>query len=76
MYGAGEANYTALLTAQQTYSQPQINYLDAVRMLRIAEVEIDGLLLKGSLQSMLATTGVNFYSSSTNSTELLNFRGR
>lgn len=51
MYGAGEANYTTLLTAQRTYSQTQINYLDTVRALRIAEVEIDGLLLRGSLQS-------------------------
>jgi cobalt-zinc-cadmium efflux system outer membrane protein len=50
MYGSGETNYTTLLTAQRTYSQTQINYLDAVRTLRIAEVEIDGLLLRGSLQ--------------------------
>lgn len=51
MYRAGEANYTALLTAQRTYSQTQINYLDTVRTLRISEVEIEGLLLRGSLQS-------------------------
>jgi cobalt-zinc-cadmium efflux system outer membrane protein len=77
MYGAGEANYTALLMAQRTYSQTQINYLDAVRILRIAEVEIDGLLLRGSLQSVSVNTAANFNSSSsTNSTELLNFRGR
>jgi cobalt-zinc-cadmium efflux system outer membrane protein len=49
MYGAGETNYTTLLTAQRTYSQTHLNYLDAVRSLRIAEVEIDGLLLSGSL---------------------------
>jgi len=51
MYGAGEANYTTLLTSQRTYSQTQLNYLDAVRALRISEVEIEGFLLQGSLQS-------------------------
>jgi outer membrane protein, heavy metal efflux system len=51
MYGAGEANYTTLLTAQRTYAQMQINYLDTIQALRIAEVEIDGLLLRGSLQT-------------------------
>lgn len=51
MYGAGEANYTTLLTAQRTYSQTQINYLDTVRTLRISEAEIEGLLLRGSLQT-------------------------
>jgi cobalt-zinc-cadmium efflux system outer membrane protein len=56
-YGAGEANYTTLLTAQRTYSQTHLNFLDAVRSLRIAEVEIDGLLLSGSLQN--ATGGGN-----------------
>lgn len=50
-YTSGETNYTALLTAQRTYSQTRLNYLDAVRILRIAEVEIQGLLLRGSLQS-------------------------
>lgn len=49
MYAAGEANYTALLTAQRTYSQTQLNYLEAVRSLRIAEAEIEGMLLSGSL---------------------------
>jgi cobalt-zinc-cadmium efflux system outer membrane protein len=51
LYGAGEGNYTTLLTAQRTYAQTQLNYLDAVRALRIAEIEIDGLLLSGSLQN-------------------------
>lgn len=51
MYRAGEANYTTLLTAQRTYAQTQINYLDTVRALRISEVEIDGMLLRGSLQT-------------------------
>jgi outer membrane protein TolC len=50
-YTAGEANYNSLLIAQRTYSQTQLGYLDAVRSLRIAEVQIDGLLLSGSLES-------------------------
>lgn len=54
MYGAGEANYTTLLTAQRTYSQTQLNFLESVRSLRISEVEIEGLLLRGSLQSSVA----------------------
>lgn len=50
-YTAGEASYNSLLIAQRTYSQTQLGYLDAVRSLRIAEVQIDGLLLSGSLES-------------------------
>ena len=57
MYGAGETNYTTLLTAQRTYSQTHLNYLDAVRSLRIAEVQIDGLLLSGSLDGAGAPAG-------------------
>lgn len=49
MYSAGETGYTTLLTAQRTYSQIQLSYLDTIRSLRTAEVEIDGLLLSGSL---------------------------
>lgn len=56
-YSAGETDYTALLTAQRTYTQTRVNYLDAVRILRIAEVQIQGLLLRGSLQS---NSGVEF----------------
>ncbi|BBO36048.1 TolC family protein [Lacipirellula parvula] len=54
-YTAGETNYVALLTAQRTYSHTQLGYLEAVRALRISEVQIDGLLLAGSLES--APTG-------------------
>jgi cobalt-zinc-cadmium efflux system outer membrane protein len=50
MYEAGESNYIGLLTAQRTFSQTGWNYLDAVLALRIAEAEIDGFLLRGSLQ--------------------------
>jgi len=50
MYQAGEMNYLGLLTAQRTYSQTHRSYLDAVLQLRLAEVQIEGLLLSGSLQ--------------------------
>lgn len=51
MYAAGETGYITLLTAQRTYSQTQLNYLDALRELRAAEAEIDGLLLSDSLET-------------------------
>ncbi len=51
MYQAGETDYIALLTAQRTFAQTNSSYLDAVLRLRTAEVEIEGLLLSGSLQS-------------------------
>lgn len=50
MYQAGETNYLGLLTAQRTFSQTHRNYLEAVLQLRLAEVQIQGLLLSGSLQ--------------------------
>jgi outer membrane protein, heavy metal efflux system len=50
-YEAGESNYIGLLTAQRTFSQTGWNYLDAVRSLRVAEAEIQGFLLRGSLQN-------------------------
>jgi len=50
-YEAGETNFLALLTAQRTFSQTNLNYLEALRELRIAEIEIDGLLLRDSLTS-------------------------
>lgn len=50
-YEGGELNFIALLTVQRTYAQTNLNYLEASRELRTAEVEIEGLLLSGSLQS-------------------------
>jgi cobalt-zinc-cadmium efflux system outer membrane protein len=50
-YQAGEAGYINLLTAQRTYSQMNLNYLEALQELRAAETEIGGLLLSGSLES-------------------------
>jgi cobalt-zinc-cadmium efflux system outer membrane protein len=49
-YEAGETNYVSLLLAQRTYFQTNINYLEAIQALRIAETEIEGLLLMNSLQ--------------------------
>ena len=48
-FKAGETGYLNLLTAQRTYSQTNVNYLDALRELRQAEAQIQGLLLSGSL---------------------------
>jgi cobalt-zinc-cadmium efflux system outer membrane protein len=58
MYSAGETAYTTLLTAQRTYSQTQLNYLDTIRALRIAEAQINGLLLSGSLRSSPADESI------------------
>ena len=49
-YQAGEINFVALLTVQRTYNQYQLAFLDALEALRIAEAEIDGLLLSGALK--------------------------
>ncbi len=49
MYEAGEASFLVLLTAQRTFSQTNLSFLEALRELRTAEIEIEGLLLSGSL---------------------------
>lgn len=51
LYQAGETGFLNVLTAQRTYSQTNLAYLDALRELRTASAEIDGLLLTNSLQS-------------------------
>ena len=51
LYQAGETPYLNLLTAQRSFSQTNVNYLESLRELRAAEAEIDGLLLTGSLES-------------------------
>jgi cobalt-zinc-cadmium efflux system outer membrane protein len=48
-YELGEINFIALLTAQRTYAQTQLAYLDAAEALRLSEAEIEGLLLSNSL---------------------------
>ena len=51
MYQAGETGYLNLLTAQRTFAQTHLQYLDSLRQLRISEAEIEGLLLSGSLDA-------------------------
>jgi len=48
-YRAGELGYISLLTAQRTFSQTNLAYLDSLRDLWGASLEIEGLLLTGSL---------------------------
>jgi len=48
-YRSGEFSFLQLLTAQRTYFQTHLMYLDALRRLRLAESQIQGLLLTDSL---------------------------
>ena len=50
-YRAGEVSYIELLTAQRSFAQMNLDYVEALGELRAALVEIDGLLLKDSLES-------------------------
>jgi cobalt-zinc-cadmium efflux system outer membrane protein len=50
-YEAGELDFLNLLTAQRTYFQTNLDYIDALSRMWIAVAEIDGLLLSGSLSS-------------------------
>jgi cobalt-zinc-cadmium efflux system outer membrane protein len=50
-YAAGEIDFVALLTAQRTYSQTRLGYLDALRELRESAAQIQGFLLSGSLRN-------------------------
>lgn len=49
-YSSGEVGFVVLLTAQRTFFETNLQYLDATRELRLAESEIDGMLLMGSLK--------------------------
>ncbi len=49
-YRHGEFNYVTLLTAQRTFFQVNLAYVDAIRELRSATVAIEGNLLSDSLQ--------------------------
>jgi cobalt-zinc-cadmium efflux system outer membrane protein len=48
-YRSGEIAFLTLLTAQRTFFQTSLSYLEAQRELWIAVAEIEGLLLKNSL---------------------------
>jgi cobalt-zinc-cadmium efflux system outer membrane protein len=50
-YRLGEVGYLDLLTAQRTFSQTNLAYLDSLELLWQSSTEIDGLLLSGSLES-------------------------
>jgi cobalt-zinc-cadmium efflux system outer membrane protein len=50
-YKQGEFNYVSLLTAQRTFFQTNLAYLDALRELRAAATLIEGDLLSDSLQA-------------------------
>jgi cobalt-zinc-cadmium efflux system outer membrane protein len=49
-YQAGEFGFLNLLVAQRTYSQTNLAYVEALRELWSAAVEIRGLLLNNSLE--------------------------
>lgn len=49
-YRQGELNYHALLTAQQTYANVSLAYLESLRELRESSISIEGFLLSGALQ--------------------------
>ena len=48
-YQQGEFSYLNLLTAQRTYFQSNLAYLESLLELRSAKAQIEGLLLSGSL---------------------------
>lgn len=54
-YRLGEFSYLSLLTAQRTYFQTNLAYLDALRDLRASATAIEGNLLTDSLQSGVST---------------------
>ena len=54
-YRQGEFSYLMLLTAQRTYFQTNLAYLDALRDLRTSAVAIEGNLLSDSLQTAEST---------------------
>jgi len=49
-YRQGQVDFLTLLTSQRTYYQVNLQYLDALRNLRLSEIMMDGHLLQGSLQ--------------------------
>ena len=50
-YEGGEFPFLNLLNAQRTYFETNLQYLESLRELRSASVEIEGLLLRGSLSA-------------------------
>ena len=48
-YHAGETNYLDLITAQRTYSEVNLAFVESLAELWSASVELEGILLRGSL---------------------------
>ena len=48
-YQQGEINYLTYLNAQRTYIQTNLSYIDSLRQMWSAIAEIEGLLLRESL---------------------------
>ncbi len=51
-FAQGEVDYLTVLTAQRTYFQANLVYLDVVQQAWQTAIQIDGLLLTGSLQNL------------------------
>lgn len=51
-YRLGELGYLDLVTAQRTYSRTHLSYIDSLQNLWHSAVQIDGLLLEGSLNDV------------------------
>jgi cobalt-zinc-cadmium efflux system outer membrane protein len=49
-YQAGELSFLNLLTAQRTYFQANLNYVEALCSMWAASTEIEGMLLTNSLE--------------------------
>ncbi|MEO2036994.1 MAG: TolC family protein [Planctomycetaceae bacterium] len=56
-YETGQVKYLTLLTAQQTFLQVSLSYLDSLRELRTASSIIEGRLLTDSLAERIQATG-------------------
>ena len=52
-YAKGQVKYLTLLTAQQTFLQVNLSYLDSLRELRTASSMIEGQLLTDSLATQI-----------------------
>lgn len=65
LYRGGQAGYLILLTAQRTYFQTNLAYLDALQELRESSIAIEGLLLTNSLSvsSSPSSSPANSYGS-------------
>ena len=75
-YEAGELSFLNLLMAQRTYSQANLNYLEALRGMWTASARIEGLLLMDSLEAGEAFSVPEPVNSPAGSQELPNMAGQ